>query len=507
MRKEILINHTPREVRVAVLENGELVEIFVERERQRGIVGNIYLGRVSKVLPGMQSAFVDIGLARDAFLYVSDIQGSQADIDSVERVEEDEENGESVSRQELSRKTQATARVEDLVQEGAEVLVQVTKESMPNKGARITCYLSLPGRYMVLMPGVNHIGVSRKFDHPRDRDRLRRLVSRLRRPGEGFIVRTAGTRRPAEELERDIHYLQSLWDEIRRKKETARPPMVLHEELEVSRKILRDMFGSDYQRVLVDHGEAFRKSRDFVARFQPELARRVRRYSEEKPLFDEFGIEAELEKALRSRVWLRSGGHLVIHQTEALVAIDVNTGKFVGKRRLEETVLQTNLEAAREIVRQVRLRDLGGIIVVDFIDMEEKGSKRELIRILQGELEKDRAKTRLLQISDFGLVEITRQRRKRSLERTLCQPCPYCSGAGRIRSAATVSLEVEREIEKRATRLNGRQLVVRVHPDVAALLEEEKENLLAPFGRRGEVSLQILPDASLHREQFDIATR
>jgi ribonuclease G len=507
MRKEILINHTAREVRVAVLENGELVEIFVERERQRGIVGNIYLGRVSKVLPGMQSAFVDIGLPRDAFLYVSDIQGNQADDDSLDRLGEDEDDDESVSREDLSRRIQATARVEDLVREGSEILVQVTKESLPNKGARITGYLSLPGRYMVLMPGVNHIGVSRKFDSPRDRDRLRRLVSRLRRPGEGFIVRTAGTRRPAEELERDVRYLQSVWDDIRTKKETARPPMLLHEELDVSRKILRDMFGTEYQRVLIDHGEAFRRCRDFIARFQPELARRVRRYSEEKPLFEEFGIEAELEKALRNRVWLRSGGHLVIHQTEALVAIDVNTGKFVGKRRLEETVLQTNLEAAREIVRQVRLRDLGGIIVVDFIDMEEKSSKRELIRTLQAELEKDRAKTRLLQISDFGLVEITRQRRKRSLERTLCQPCPYCTGTGRIRSAATVSLEVEREIEKRAARLNGRQLVVRVHPDVAALLEEEKDSLLAPSTRGGAVSLEIHSDASLHREQFDIAAR
>ncbi|MBI4160988.1 MAG: Rne/Rng family ribonuclease [Acidobacteria bacterium] len=390
---------------------------------------------------------------------------------------------------------------------GSEVLVQVVKESLPNKGARITCYLSLPGRYMVLMPSVNHLGVSRKISDSAERDRLRRMVSRLRRPGEGFIVRTAGEDRPGEEIERDVRYLQGVWDEIRRKRETARPPMLLHEELDVSRRVLRDLFGPEYQRVLIDHGEGFRRCRDFVAQFQPELARRVRLFAEEDLLFEEFGVEAELEKALRNRVCLRSGGHLVIHQTEALVAIDVNTGKFVGKRRLEETVLQTNLEAAREIVRQIRLRDLGGIIVVDFIDMEEKASKRELTRTLQEELGRDRAKTRLLQISDFGLVEITRQRRKRSLERTLCQSCPYCSGTGRIRSAATVSLEVEREIEKRAARLDGRRLVVRVHPDVAAVLEEERETLLAPLGRHTDVALEILSDASLHREQFDIAAR
>lgn len=512
MRKEILINNSPREVRVALLEDGELVEIFLERERRRGVVGNIYLGKVTKVLPGMQSAFVDIGLARDAFLYVTDILTGPDVPGNLNRVEDEdgeegeERNVEPAPRGKPRRRDDPVDRVENLLKEGSEVLCQVTKESLPNKGARITCYISLPGRFMVLMPAVNHLGVSRKVDNPRDRDRLRRIVSSLRRPGEGYIVRTAGAARSSIELEHDVRYLQDVWDEIRKKKETARPPMVLHEELDISRKVLRDRFGPDFQRVLVDQGEPFRKCRDFVARFQPELARRVRPYGEETPMFEEFGIEAELEKALRSRVWLRSGGHLVIHQTEALVAVDVNTGKFVGKRRLEETVLQTNLEAAREIVRQLRLRDLGGIIVVDFIDMEERGSKKELIKTLQEELGKDRARTRLLQISDFGLVEITRQRRKRSLESTLCQPCPYCSGSGRVRSAATVSISVERELEKRAARLNGRDVVIRVHPDVASILEEERESLLIPLGGRDNISLKILADANLHLEQFDIGT-
>ncbi|MEE9227305.1 MAG: Rne/Rng family ribonuclease [Acidobacteriota bacterium] len=501
MRKEILINSSPREVRVALLEGGELVQLFLERQSQRSIVGNVYLAQVTKVLPGMQSAFVDIGLARDAFLYVTDIAGSPEEIDKIARIDDQEEDSESADNGD-SRK--GTSRIEDLLREGQDILVQVVKDPLANKGARITSYVSLPGRYLVLMPSVDHIGVSRKIARSSDRDRLRKIVSHLRRPGEGIIVRTAGAEKRQEELERDVAYLQGIWDTIRRTMETARAPSLLHSELDVSLRILRDLFGPEFQRVLVDREDAFRRCRDFVAQFQPQMARRVRFYDEEVPLFEEFSIESELQKALRNRVWLRSGGSIVIHQTEALVAIDVNTGKFVGKRRLEETVLKTNLEAAREIVRQLRLRDLGGIIVVDFIDMEEESSKRELIRTLEKELQRDRSKTRLLQISDFGLVEITRQRTKRSLERTLCQTCPYCSGTGRVRSALTVGLEVEREIQKRAPAGSDRSLVVRVHPEVAAVLEAEGEEMVSGTSRLDGISFRIDADASLHREQFDI---
>ena len=501
MRKEILINSSPREVRVALLEGGELVELYLERQSQRSIVGNIYLGRVTKVLPGMQSAFVDIGLPRDAFLYVSDIAGSPEEIDKLARMDDQEEESESADNGE-SRK--GNSRIEDLLREGQDILVQVVKDPLANKGARITSYVSLPGRYLVLMPSVDHIGVSRKIARPADRDRLRRIVSGLRRPGEGIIVRTAGAEKKQEELTRDVGYLQGIWDTVRRAMETARAPSLLHPELDISLRILRDLFGPEFQRVLVDREDAFRRCREFVARFHPQLARRVRLYAEDVPLFEEFPIETELQKALRNRVWLRSGGSIVIHQTEALVAVDVNTGKFVGKRRLEETVLKTNLEAAREIVRQLRLRDLGGIIVVDFIDMEEDSSKRELIHTLEKEMQRDRSKTCLLQISDFGLVEITRQRTKRSLERTLCQTCPYCSGTGRVRSAVTVCLEVEREIQKRAPAGNDRGLVVRVHPEVAAVWEADQEETDSGIRNLEGVSFRIDADESLHREQFDI---
>ncbi|MGH9870374.1 MAG: Rne/Rng family ribonuclease [Candidatus Polarisedimenticolia bacterium] len=503
VEKMVVINGAPQETRVAILEKGLLAEIFIEREASRTVVGNIYKGRVTKVLPGMQSAFVSVSLERDAFLYVSDISpGYDAyegllDLDEVE-------GGEAI--RDAAPKVNREAKIEDLLKEGQELLVQVTKEPIGTKGARITSYVTLPGRFLVLMPQVDHVGVSRKIGEARERSRLRRILDKVRVPGMGFIVRTVAEGCEASELEADANYLTSLWDEIRRKAERASAPSEVHRELSVVPKVLRDMLNPSVQKVVVDDEATHRIALDLVRKLQPDMASRIQMYREPYPIFEKYGVQAELDKALRSRVWLKSGGYIVINQTEALVAIDVNTGKYVGKRNLEDTVLKTNLEAVTEIVRQLRLRDLGGIIVVDFIDMEERKSKKKLIEAFERELQKDRARTKVLQISDFGLVEITRQRTKKSLERILCRTCPYCSGAGKIKGAATVLFEIQRELQKLAPSLEGRRLIIRANPEVAQQLEIDRRLLTSGMPKLDGVDMAIRADSSLHHEQFDIVS-
>jgi ribonuclease G len=503
VEKTVVINAAPQETRVAILEKGLLAEIFIERESSRTVVGNIYKGRVTKVLPGMQSAFVAIGLERDAFLYVSDISpGYDAyegllDLDEVEGGEAIRDAAPKISRE---------AKIEDLLKEGQELLVQVTKEPIGTKGARITSYVTMPGRFLVLMPQVDHVGVSRKIGEARERSRLRRILDKVRVPGLGFIVRTVAEGCEAAELEADANYLTSLWEEIRRKAERAVAPSEVHRELSVVPKVLRDMLNPSVQRVTVDDEPTHRMAVDLVRKLQPEMAGRIHLHREQFPIFEKYGVQAELDKALRSRVWLKSGGYIVINQTEALVAIDVNTGKFVGRRNLEDTVLKTNLEAVTEIVRQLRLRDLGGIIVVDFIDMEERKSKKKLIEAFERELQKDRARTKVLQISDFGLVEITRQRTKKSLERILCRTCPYCSGSGKIKASATLLFEIQRELQKLAPSLDGKRLIIRANPEVAQMLETDRKLLTAGLPRLDTVDMAIRADSTLHHEQFDIVS-
>ena len=497
-RKEIIVNATPLETRVALVEEGALTEIFIERESNRGTVGNIYKGRVSKVLPGMQSAFVDIGLERDAFLYVSDHFGSVEEYERFWGMEEGADGGENGGRQARH------GHIEDLLKEGQEILVQVSKESIAAKGARITSYVSLPGRFMVLMPSVDYVGVSRKIDSDRERRRVKQIVSELKSDNYGWIVRTEGMRKGREEFEADMRYLKNLWEDIRKRAERSAAPALVHRDLDLVCKVLRDLFTADFDRVLIDSEPVYRRALEFIGAVQPALARRVQHYTRPEPIFEETGIEVELEKALKSRVWLKSGSYIVINQTEALVAIDVNTGKYVGKRRLEDTVLKTNLEAVQEVCRQLRLRDLGGIIVVDLIDMEEHRNRRKVQEAFEEALRNDRAKTKLLQISEFGLVEITRQRTKSSLERVLCQPCPYCLGSGHVRSVETLCLDIQRELQKLLPSMEGTEILVRVHPDVARRLEHDRERWLATLVLPPEVTLNIRGDASLHHEQYDI---
>ena len=490
MAREIVINATKHESRIAVLDEGHAVELWVERSRHRTIVGNIYKGRVTKVLPGMQSAFVELGLERDAFLYVSDVV-------------EDFEEYETDSRDDLSldEPPRAEASIADLLREGQEIVVQVSKDTIAGKGARITSHITLPGRFLVYMPTVNHIGVSRRIESEEERQRLKQLLDTIRPQGSGgFIVRTAGEQHNEDEFRADMKYLIDLWEQIKRRAEKASAPALIHYDLDLVLRTIRDVLTPEFKTVWVDSVDQYQRIVEFLDQIQPGLVARVRLFRREEPIFDEFGIEAEIAKALNSKVWLKSGGYIVINQTEALVAIDVNTGKYVGKKNLEETVFRTNLEAAREIVRQIRLRDLGGIIVLDFIDMENVDNRAALFTALENEIRKDRSKTKILQISEFGLIEMTRKRVRQSLERSLTQPCPYCSGSGRIKSNTTISLEIWRELMKLRDLHEGQDVIVRVNPVVYNSLDPIFDEVERSLG----IHLVFKPDDSLHHEQFDV---
>jgi Rne/Rng family ribonuclease len=567
MTKEMIISSTSHETRVAILEDDQVVEIFIEREHSRGVVGNVYKGRVSKVLPGMQSAFVDLGLERDAFLYVSDVispteealeddEDDEADQpsgdaataedaivsagpeepatdphDDVERALEagadaipgaapaavrpaegvPQVNGHSGRSDRRSReRTAPTASIEDLLKEGQEIVVQVVKEPLGTKGARITSHLSLPGRFLVYMPTVDHIGISRKIEARDERRRLRTIVQKFREqsglPG-GVIIRTAAANRSEEDIVADLTYFHQVWNEVQRRRESERTPAVLFREESLVTKLLRDLLTDQFQSIRIDDATEYRRVVGFVQRIMPAMVSRVKHYQKDYPIFDEYGVQGEVDKALRSKVWLKSGGYIVINQTEALVAIDVNTGRYVGKKsggRLEDTIVKTNLEAVREIVRQIRLRDLGGIIVLDFIDMEDKKNRQKVAQGVEQELRKDRAPSKAVQVSDFGLIIITRKRVKSSLERQLTEPCPYCSGTGTIKASATICYDILNEVKKVRSELDGYSLVLRVNPEIARALKDEGRAVFRELEAAVGRSVTVRVDEQLHHEQFDL---
>jgi len=553
MNKEMVVSSTIHETRVAILEDDQVVEVFIEREHSRGVVGNIYKGRVSKVLPGMQSAFVDLGLERDAFLYVTDV------IDPTEESLEDEEDqapepapepddlfaggetpdgapgdgsepaaaaeppqpekagaqaapgaGQNARRGRDRERAASSARIEDLLREGQEVVVQGVKEPLGTKGARITSHISLPGRFLVYMPTVDHIGVSRKIESRDERRRVRGIVQKFKEetglPG-GVIIRTAAVNRPEEDILSDLQYFQSVWTDVQKRRESQRPPAVLYREESLVAKLLRDFLTEQFTAIRIDDEAEYQRVVALVGRIMPTLASRVKKYSKDYPIFDEYGVQAEIDKALRSKVWLKSGGYIVINQTEALVAIDVNTGRYVGKKsagRLEDTIVKTNLEAAKEIVRQMRLRDLGGIIVLDFIDMEDKKNRQKVLQAIEQELRRDRAPSKAVQVNDFGLVIITRKRVKSSLERLLTEPCPYCSGTGAIKASPTICYDILTEVKKVSADLDGYSLVLRVNPEVARALREEGRGVFKELEASVGRPVTVRPDEQLHHEQFDL---
>jgi len=516
MTKEMIISSSAHETRVAILEDDQVAEIFIERERQRGVVGNLYKGRVSKVLPGMQSAFVDLGLERDGFLYVSDVADTFEELDKFD-TDEDAPSGAArgngsgrPGRPGREREAKSEPKIEELLTEGQEIIVQVAKEPLGTKGARLTSHATMPGRFLVFMPTVDHVGISRKIDSREERARLRGIVREFREQtgfAGGVIIRTAAAGRPKEDILSDLNYFHRIWTEIRQKSETSRAPAVIYQEQSLVAKLLRDLLTEDYTAIRIDNEAEYRKILELVERFMPALAPRVKLYEKDFPIFEEYGVQAEIDKALRSKVWLKSGGSIVINQTEALVAIDVNTGRYVGKKsagRLEDTILKTNLEAVKEIVRQIRLRDLGGIIVLDFIDMEEKKNRQKVFQAVEQELRKDRAPSKALQVSDFGLVIITRKRVKQSLERVLTEPCPYCAGSSVIKSSSTVCYDILAEVKKISADLDGQGLVLRVNPDIARALREEERAVLRELKQTVGREVTIKPDVQLHHEQFDL---
>ena len=495
MTKEIVVNYTLMEVRIGILEDEHLTEIFIERKKHSSILGNIYKGRVTAVLPGMQSAFVDIGLGKDAFLYVKDVF---EDTEEYEQIWGEEWDG---YRNSLSKPH--SLAIDELLREGQELLVQVSKEPIGNKGARITSYISLPGKYLVFMPTFDHLGVSRRIKSEEERKRLRELMAKLRKSHAGYIVRTAGDGKGKKEFRSDLKYLSSLWKEIKRRGEKSPVPALIHRDLDLLLRVTRDLFSEEFTTVWIDSEEDYRRCLHFVKRLQPRLVGRIKLYTRQKPIFEQFGIEEGIEKALQNKVWLKSGGYIVINQTEALVAIDVNTGRFVGKRDLEETVLKTNLEAVKEIVVQMRLRGLGGIIVIDFIDMEKKENRKKVFDALKRELKKDRSQTDFLAMSEFGLVELTRKRQKQSLEETFSQPCPYCQGLGKIKSIPTICYEIYREITKASLRLRGEELIIRVTPEIATALLGEENYLVQRLQKELKLKITVKDDPNLHHQQFD----
>lgn len=512
MTREIIVNSSPEETRVAVLEDGKVAEILIERSDDRSLVGNVYLGRVNRVLPGMQSAFVDVGLDRHAFLHVADVLEPPSDEEPVRGNDalgvEPEPGGDAgddgsvADRIEPSpRAGRDEPRIEDLLRAGADILVQVTREPIAGKGARITTHVTLAGKHVVYMPLSDHLGVSKRIEDDTQREALRAILesARARIPG-GVIARTDAVGHSAEEIEGELARLNARWQAIQAGLKASRAPACLHREPGIAVRVMRDALASEVARIVVDDARTHAEIVEYATHESPGLLAVVRRYEGSTPLFEAFSLEQEIDKALRDRVWLKSGGYLIINQMEALVAIDVNTGKFTGGKRLEDTVVQTNLEAAREVARQLRLRDLGGIVVVDFIDMEESENRRKVLREIEAAFARDRARTTVLGMSEFGLVEITRQRRKRSLERTLLQACPYCTGSGRIRSADTTVNHILRRIRAEAV---GRDLQVRVHPDVAIRLRE-RETALRGCGDPLPVGLRIVEEAERHRETFEL---
>ncbi len=487
MSEEILINVTPVETRVAVVENGMLQEVYIERSQRRGIVGNIYKGKVARVLPGMEAAFVDIGLERAAFIHASDIISPN----------QEDKNGKHPD-------------ISTLLREGQSLVVQVTKDPIGTKGARLTTQLSVPSRYLVYMPGNDHIGISQRIEDEQERDRLRDLIQTCAERGEsstganGFIIRTAAEGVGAEELEVDIVFLQRLWLSLEEKIKSATGPIPIYEDLPLYVRTLRDLVRPYTEKIRIDSRESYQKAAQFVQDYVTEIVSKIEYYPGERPIFDLYSVEDELQKALSRKVQLKSGGYLIIDQTEAMTTIDVNTGAFVGHRNLEETIFKTNLEAARAIARQLRLRNLGGIIILDFIDMEDEEHKRQVLRMLEKMLERDHAKTKISCVSELGLVEMTRKRTTESLGQMLCEPCPACDGRGTVKTAQTVCYEIFREILRINRTYDAQSYLVLASQAVVDLLLDEQSDSVADLETFISKRIRFQVEMLYTQEQFDV---
>ncbi|MFK8067925.1 MAG: ribonuclease G [Gammaproteobacteria bacterium] len=498
MSEEILVNITPQETRVALVENGVLQEVVIERLAKRGLVGNIYLGSVSRVLPGMQAAFIDIGIDRTAFLHVLDIAGHK-----------NQNNNAEVSESEPA--------IEHILREGQNVLVQVTKDPLGSKGARLTTNLSIPSRYLVLLPDEETVGVSQRIEDIEERERLREVIISCKKEIDetdqkqgvstesyGLILRTAAEGVEEKQVSADIKFLKRLWHSIKNQTSGSDAPEIIYEDLPMLLRMVRSLDDSSIEKIRIDSKETYDKVASFTNEFVPDLVPKIEHYVGGRPIMDLYAIEDELQKALERKVNLKSGGHLVIDQTEAMTTIDVNTGTFVGNRNLEETIFKTNLESAQALSRQLRLRNLGGIIIVDFIDMKDPEHQRQVLRALEKSLSHDHSKVAISEITSLGLVQITRKRTRESLEHILCEPCPICKGSGSIKTTETICYEIFREILREARQFEARKLLVVAAQDVVDRLLDEESNGVAELEEFIKIPIKFQAEPMYAQEQYDI---
>ncbi len=499
MQAEILINVRPQETRVAYIEGGVLTDLKIERKTSPTLVGSIHRGKVTRVLPGMQAAFVDIGMEKAAFLYVGDIR---EDFDS----EEPEiKGGLSDEDEDIIAPPPPQVPIQNLLREGQYILVQVAKDPIGTKGARITTHISLPGRFVVYMPFMHHFGISRRIESEEERERLKKVVQKIN-PAGGVIVRTAGEGATEESLKADIEYLDRMAQEVSKNYEKKKTTGLIHAEMDVELRALRDLFSEQVTAIYVDDEEVHKRVTKFAAQLMPKHKPNVTYYSERKPLFDLYEIDMEISRSMDRKVWLKSGGYIVIDEAEALVVIDVNTGRYVGKKDLEDTILKTNLEAVREIAHQLRIRNCGGIVIIDFIDMEKDSHREKVLSALAEDLQKDRARTNIISMSSLGLVEMTRKRTRPSLIKTLCEPCTYCEGHGYIKRKSTVANEIFRELERETLLLDNKKggIVVHCHSDLVDWIYEVENETLEFHEKRLKRSIAFKIEPQYHIEQYEI---
>lgn len=502
MKTEIVINVAAHESRIAILEDGRLMEILVERPENERMVGDIYKGKVTAVLPGMQAAFVDIGTEKSAFLHVSDTPGSPGSM-----VDLDEETLEEADNVRTNSRGQHIVPIEEILKKGQEIIVQIKKEPIGTKGPRVTAVPSTPGRFLVLVPGGEKVGVSRKITNWAEKRRIKDLARQMKPDGFGLIARTEADGKGDREFQRDLRTLVNNWERLQKHARKNPAPCLLHKEMGMTSSIIRDLFTEDIDRLIVDSKGEYRQILSYLKGVSPHLRTRVELHRDRVPIFDAFGIEAEIEKAQERKVWLKGGGYLVLDHTEALMAIDVNSGRYVGRTNQEETVLKINLEAAREVARQLRLRDIGGLIVIDFIDMGITRNRRRVEEEYKQAIRNDRSRPRISDISEFGLMEQTRQRVRPSLLFTFSETCPTCNGTGRVVSRETTVARIERWLKRSRAASIERRLTVRVNPEVGDFLLENSRERLKGIRRSTRVWLNVETDTQLTTEQYRIHSR
>ncbi len=517
MLKELVVNSAPHETRVALLENNTIVEVFIEREDETSIAGNIYKGRVQRVLPGMQAAFVDIGFDQAAFIYVDDVldtashkvyQKFEQDNDVETDTQLNDENSETKNLTENNTSWKASLNNEcsigDLLTEGQEIMVQVAKSSIGTKGPRITTHISLAGRYLVLMPTVDHIGISKKIENEVERTRLKELLLSIKQNNFGYIFRTQALGIDEETIKNEMEFLIKTWEGILAKSKVTSATSLVYKDLTITFRAVRDLMANEADKLIIDSKTEYENVQNFLKNLMPDVKLSVELYQGKEPVFDAYNIEGDVARALKKKVWLKSGGYIIIEQTEALVAIDVNTGRYVGKHNFDETILKTNLEAVKEIAYQIRLRNIGGIIIIDFIDMKKEQHRNKVMSHMNEAMKKDKSQTNVLPLTELGLIQMTRKRTRKNLTRSLCEPCFYCNGDGNLLSGKSICHKIYRDLVSEAGDVMGNRFSVKVHPEIAQLLHGSEKYLISSLEKQFSMPIAIYPEPHYHIEEYHI---